>query len=317
MTGRGRFQGQGRRRIATWLAGGLLAGVVALALVGPYVTPYDPIKQAVRHQFEGPSPRHLLGTDYLGRDTLSRLMAGTRLSVTGAVETLAGGFLLGVPLGLASAFVGRRGQFVLLRLVESLLTIPFVLFAIAVTAVAGSNLHAAMFAVGVLFTPRFFRITRAATVELASAQYVEVSTLLGASRLWVIRRHVWRKVLPTVAVTAATTLASAFMLSASLTYIGLGVVPPTPTWGGMIATEQDYLARRPWAPFVPALAIVLTVLAINLLADGLRDRVGPAAGSAPEPEPGSGTAPGPDEVVEQPVAEADDGKEVGDVVGVR
>ncbi len=134
-----------------------------------------------------------------------------------------------------------------------------------------------MLTIGVLISAFFYRITRAAALGLTSAQYVEMAELLGASRSWVIRVHIWNKVLPTIAVTAANSLAAALLAVSSLTFLGIGVQPPVSTWGGMLAGDLNYLSQRPWAPVIPSLAIVLTVAACNALADAIRDTTGIAA----------------------------------------
>jgi peptide/nickel transport system permease protein len=245
--------------------------VVALvAVLGSHLAPYDPLKQnAVILQ--GPSAHHLLGTDYVGRDVLSRLMSGTRLSVIGALEAVAVGLALGVPTGLLSVWLGRVGEWVSLRISETLMILPFTVFAIAVAGTLGNGLHQAMIAVGVLMSPGFFRITRAVALGLRTTQYVEAAELMGASRWWTLRTHIWSKVLPNVAVAAAHAMGSALLVVASLAFLGLGIIPPTPTWGGMLSADLGFLEQQPWAPLFPGILLVLTVGSLNILADCIRE----------------------------------------------
>jgi peptide/nickel transport system permease protein len=151
------------------------------------------------------------------------------------------------------------------------MVLPFTVFAIAVVGTLGNGLHQSMVAVGVLMSPLYFRVTRAVALGLRQTQYVEASELMGASQWWVLRTHIWAKVLPTIAVTTAQAIGSALLLMASLTFLGLGVTPPAPTWGGMLASDLGYLTQQPWAPLFPGALIMLTVGSLNLVADAIRD----------------------------------------------
>ena len=253
---------------------GLLLIVLLTSLFGPWLAPQDPLHQNTAAILQGPGAGHWLGTDYLGRDVFSRLIDGTGRSVFGALEAVAVGMLLGVPAGLASVVFGRVFEWISLRLIDALMTLPFIIFAVAVTGILGNGPNQAMLTIGVLISAFFYRVTRAAALGLTSAPYVEMAELLGASRSWVIRVHVWNKVLPTIAVTTANSLAAALLAVSSLTFLGIGVQPPVATWGGMLAGDLNFLSQRPWAPVIPSLAIVLTVAAANALADAIRDTSG-------------------------------------------
>lgn len=248
----------------------ILAAVLFLAVFGTALAPYDALRQSPEI-LQGPSAAHLLGTDYVGRDVLSRLMAGTRLSVVGALEVVLVGLCLGVPTGLASVWAGRAGEWFALRMSETLTVLPFTVFTIAVAATLGNGMSQAMIAVGILSAPTFFRISRAVTLGLRSTQYVESAELMGASTWWILRTHMWSKVLPNVAVAAAQATGAALLIIASLAFLGVGVTPPTPTWGGMLSSDLGYLELQPWAPLLPGVPMMLTVGALNILADCVRE----------------------------------------------
>ena len=274
MSGRGRRTGQGSvlRLPSARIAIGILAVIALLAAFGSTLAPQNPLAINANALFQGPSAHHLLGTDYLGRDVLSRLMAGTRLSVLTALEAVGIGLVLGAIPGIATVFMGRWFDFAVNRVSDALMTFPYIFFVVAVTAALGNGLAQAMIPVGILLAPAFFRVTRAATLEHARAQYVEAAELLGASKLHVIRVHVLRKVLPNIVVTTAAATAGALLAVTFLTFLGLGVQPPTPTWGGVLSSDLDYLSQAPWAPFIPGALIAVTVGALNALADAFRDR---------------------------------------------
>jgi peptide/nickel transport system permease protein len=263
----------------------ILAAILILAIFGSALAPQNPLTINSNALFEGPSRAHLLGTDYLGRDVLSRLMAGTRLSVLTALEAVGIGLVIGAPLGVATVFLGRTFDFIANRVADALMTLPSIFFAVAVTAALGNGLVQAMFPIGILLIPNFFRITRAATIEFARAQYVEAADLLGGSKLHVIRVHVVRKVFPTIAVSTATGVGAALLSVSFLTFLGIGVQPPTPTWGGVLSSDLNYLNLAPWAPFIPGALIAVTVGALNALADAYRDKTGPGTLLLPEADP--------------------------------
>jgi peptide/nickel transport system permease protein len=271
----------------------ILLIVLFFAIFGSALAPENPLAINPGALFQGPSAHHLLGTDYLGRDVLSRLMAGTRLSVLTVLEAVGIGLVIGAPLGVATVFLGKKFDFWANRVSDALMTLPSIFFAVAVTAALGNGLVQAMLPVGILLIPGFFRITRAATLEFAGAQYVEAAELLGGSKLHVVRVHVIRKVLPTIAVTTASSIGGALLTVSFLTFLGIGVQPPAPTWGGVLSSDLDYLSQAPWAPFIPGALIAITVGALNALADAFRDRQGAGTLLVPAADSQVGRA-GPD-----------------------
>lgn len=257
------------------IAVAVLTLIVLLAVLGPSLAPQDPLATS-DHTLAAASGAHWLGTDHLGRDVLSRLLDGSRVSVLGSLEVTLMALVVGAIPGILSVYLGRVFEWVTLRLADTLVALPFLLFAVAVIALLGNGITQAMFVTGALVSPLFYRVARAATLAVARSQYVEAALISGASIGWIVRRHVWVKVLPPIAVALAQTIGVGFIIVSSLTFLGIGVQPPAPTWGGLLASDLGYLGYQPWAPLAPALLIMVTVWAGNLLADAIRDVSGEA-----------------------------------------
>lgn len=253
----------------------ILVLVALLALCGPWLAPQDPLATS-DNTLASASGAHWLGTDYLGRDVFSRLLDGSRISVLGSLEVALMALVVGAVPGILSVYSGRAFEWLTLRLADTLVALPFLLFAIAVIALLGNGITQAMLVTGALVSPLFYRVSRAATLAVARSPYVEAAIVSGASVGWIVRRHVWVKVLPPIAVALAQTIGVGFVIVSSLTFLGIGVQPPAPTWGGLLASDLGYLSHQPWAPVAPALLIMVTVWACNLLADAVRDVSGEA-----------------------------------------
>ncbi|MGW2836186.1 ABC transporter permease [Streptomyces sp. NPDC001493] len=267
------------RRVLTLTSGRIAVAVLVLiallTVCGPWLAPQDPL--AVSGNTLAPaSGAHWLGTDYLGRDVFSRLLDGSRVSVLGSLEVALTALVVGAVPGILSVYSGRVFEWLTLRLADTLVALPFLLFAIAVIALLGNGITQAMLVTGALVSPLFYRVARAATLAVARSPYVEAAIVSGASIGWIVRRHVWVKVLPPIAVALAQTIGVGFVIVSSLTFLGIGVQPPAPTWGGLLASDLSYLSHQPWAPAAPALLIMITVWACNLLADAIRDVSGEA-----------------------------------------
>ncbi len=256
------------------VAGVILLIVLILTITGDLLAPYDPLTQDPSHTLAGPGGGHLLGTDYLGRDNLSRLIAGTRPTILSALGMVLIGVLGGAVPGIASAFLNPVAEFAVMRTVDAMLSLPWIIVAIAVAGLFANGELSGIIAVGVLLAPRFFRITRAETLNFARSQYVEAAELMGASRTRLVRTHIWHKVLPTLAVTCAVSVGYAVLAVSSLSFLGLGVQPPTPTWGSMLSTDIQYLYQNSLESIWPGLAIVIVVWSFNAIADALRDATG-------------------------------------------
>jgi peptide/nickel transport system permease protein len=257
------------------IAVAILTVIALLAALGPLLAPQNPLATS-DNTLATASGAHWLGTDYLGRDVLSRLLDGSRGSVLGSLEVALTALVAGVVPGILSVVLGRTFEWLTLRLADTLVALPFLLFAVAVIALLGNGITQAMLVTGVLVAPLFYRVARAATLAVARSPYVEAALVSGASTGWIVRHHVWAKVLPPIAVALAQTIGTGFVIVSSLTFLGIGVQPPEPTWGGLLASDLGYLGQRPWAPLVPALLIMITVWACNLLADAVRDVSGEA-----------------------------------------
>lgn len=261
-----------RLRSGRW-AVGMLFFLLLLGVFGGLLAPYEP-NQTVGDSLTGPSGSHWLGTDYLGRDVLSRILAGSALSLSGALFVALLALVIGAIPGILSVYLGRTFEWVSLRVTDTLIALPFLVFAVAMTALLGNGVVQALFAVGILLAPVFYRVARTATLGVEGSQYVEAAVLAGASTRWVVSKHVVVKVLPPLAISFATTVGTGLAVIASLTFLSIGVSPPTATWGGVLATDLQFIAIRPSAPFVPVALILVSVLACNLLADAVRDVTG-------------------------------------------
>jgi peptide/nickel transport system permease protein len=272
-----------RRHRSATIALAVLAVIAFLTAFGPLLAPQDPLAQHSDALLVGMSRAHWFGTDALGRDVFSRLLAGSTVSVLAALQSVLIGLAMGVVPGLLSVFLGRTFEWLSLRLIDALITLPFLVFAIAMTALLGNGLLQAMFAVGILIAPAFYRVSRAAALSASNAHYIEAARLMGASTPTIIAWHVWRKVVPAIAVTTASLTGACLAIVSSLTFLGIGVVPPAPTWGGLLATDLQNLYDRPFGPLVPAVTIISAVWALNALADALRDIQGRSGPATKEP----------------------------------
>lgn len=254
--------------------GALLLGLVILAAVfAPMVAPYSPVDPSgVR--FEMPSAEHLLGTDYLGRDVLSRVIYGARVSLSVAFPSVALALLLGGLLGIVAGFFGGWVDEVVMRILDMFFAFPVILLAITIVAVFGSSIPTLIFTIGVVYTPRFARVSRAPVLAVKELEFVEAATSLGASRLRTLFTHVVPNSSSPVLVEVSLSLGRALFTEAALSFLGLGPPPPNPTWGSMIGSSRQYLEIAPWSVMGPGIAITVAVISFVLLGNGLRRRFG-------------------------------------------
>jgi peptide/nickel transport system permease protein len=248
--------------------------LVFVALVPRLVAPYSPTHQSLVDQFGSPNGQHLLGLDRLGRDVLSRVIYGARTSVAAALQGTGIAVLLGVPLGMIGAYIGGRLQFGLDRLNDVLMSIPAILLAIVIVGTTGPSLRNAMIGVGLAFSPRFYRIASAATQDVRGETFIEASRAIGCPRPRILLRHVLPNISNTLIVQASLTIGSVILAEATLSFLGLGVQPPTASWGLMLHDASSSLYEASFLVYGPGAMIVATVFACQLVADGLRDALG-------------------------------------------
>lgn len=263
--------------------GGLVFGltvvalIAAVAILAPLIAPYDPAGQSLTSRLlppawmEGGRPDHLLGTDHLGRDYLSRLIYGARVSLIVGVSVMVISGVIGTALGFLGGYFGGRVDGVVMYVITTRLSMPGLLVALAVMSLLGGSLVTMIAVLSLLFWDRYAVVVRTATRQLRNAEFVAAARVAGASHGWVIWREIRPNVMHHILVVATLEMAMAILSEASLSFLGLGIQPPTPSWGIMIAEGRNFLFTKPYLVWIPGLAIFLLVMAINLLGDGLRD----------------------------------------------
>ena len=253
----------------------VLALFVLLALAGSLLAPYDPNVGELASTLTGPSMQHLFGTDELGRDTLSRVVDGSRIAVVVALLSVAIAAVGGVAIGVTAGYFGGKIDTVLNRSQDVLFAFPTLLLAIIIIAVLGQGLLNAVLAIAIVYTPRFARIARATALSIKSSEYLDAARLAGVRTPVILVRHMLPNVLPSVIVLAALSMSTAQLAYASLSFLGLGVSPPQADWGSMLSKARDFITIAPWLTVWPIAALVLLMLAFNVLGDAIRDVVDP------------------------------------------
>lgn len=258
------------------VVGLVLAVLVTMVSIGaPLVTPMDPLAQETRTRLQPPDPIHLLGRDTFGRDVFARMLYAGRTSLlVGVCSVLLGG-VIGSVMGLVAGYAGGKTENLIMRLVDTLMAFPTLLLGLLVLAVLGPGLFKMILAIGIMLSPAFARVMHGSALSLKKREFVEGARSIGASTPRILRLHILPNVLGEVVVLGSLWTASAIRIEANLSFIGLGVSPPTPTWGNMIRDGTPHLLNAPWLSVFPGLAILVTVLAFNLLGDGLRDVLDP------------------------------------------
>ncbi|WP_298370312.1 ABC transporter permease [Azospirillum sp.] len=262
------------RRPLVVVALGLLAAILVVAASAPWLSPYDPMKMDILNRMKPPAAGHLFGTDEFGRDVLSRIMQGAQLSLLVGLLVVAVAVTVGTLMGLMAGYV-RALDGAVMRLTDALMAFPDILLAIAFMAGLGPSLYNVVLALGIVYTPRVARVVRAAALVVREMPYVEAATALGASTPRIVFRHILPNLISPIIVQATFIFAYAILTEAALSFLGVGVTPTTPTWGNMIAGAQQYFQQADWLVLFPGLAIVLTVLALQIVGDGLRDALDP------------------------------------------
>ncbi|HJR03311.1 MAG TPA: ABC transporter permease [Methylomirabilota bacterium] len=264
-----------RRSVAVWVGLVVLAAVLVLAALAPILATHDPIANSLVERIRPPSSAHLFGTDDFGRDVWSRVVWGARVSLLVAVIVVGVAAIGGAGVGVVSGYFGGRFDLVTMRLVDMMLAFPALLLALAVMAGLGSSLLNVIIAVAVAFLPRFARLQRAVTLTVREREFVLAAVALGSPHWRVLTRHVVPNCLAPVLVMVTVSAADAILVESSLSFLGLGVQPPAPTWGAVISDGRSFLQNAPWISGLSGAAIMVTVLGLNLLGDGLRDLLDP------------------------------------------
>jgi len=253
----------------------VIAAAVATAVAAPVLVPYDPMAMRTQAMLQGPSRAHVLGTDQFGRDILSRIIIGARVSLLVAVLSVAVALALGTTVGLLSGYLGRWVDGLAMRLMDILFAFPAILLAIAIMAVAGTSMRNLILAIGIVYTPQFARVARAATLSVKHLEFVEAAQALGAGTGRVLGRHLLPNIMAAIIVQVSLSLSLAILSESALSFLGLGTQPPTPSWGNMLSEGRQFMEIAPWNAVFPGAAIMLVVLGFNLLGDGLRDLLDP------------------------------------------
>jgi len=253
----------------------VIALLVALALLAPLISPYDPSSQTWSAVRKAPSALHWFGTDDVGRDVLARVIYGAQASLMAGIISVAIAIALGVPAGLIAGYVGGFVDALFGRITDAMLACPFLILAIALAAFLGPSLGNAMIAIGITTTPIFVRLTRAQVMAVKVEDYVEAARAVGNPHWRIALVHILPNILPALLVQATLSLAAAIIAEAALSFLGLGQQPPAPSWGSMLNAAQRFLVNAPWMAVWPGLAIFLAVLSFNLVGDGLRDALDP------------------------------------------
>ncbi len=267
-----------RRLWRNWSAvagSAIVIGLAAVAVLAPFLAPRGPTELHAGFEIQPPSTAFPFGTDELGRDILSRVIYGARISLAAALGSVAVAAVVGVPLGAGIGFAGGLMDLVAMRLFDILFAFPAILLAIALVAALGPSLPNLIVTIAALTAPQFAVLARGATLATRSLEYVQAAVALGAPNRRVVLNHILPNVMPPVIVTATLNLSIVILIEAGLSFLGLGTQPPAPSWGGMISRGRQYMTIAPWLVVFPGLAIMLAVMGFNLLGDGLRETLDP------------------------------------------
>ncbi|MCY4018997.1 MAG: ABC transporter permease [Chloroflexi bacterium] len=258
------------------MAGAVVLGaVIMLVVLAAQISPYEPTQQFRRHRLQPPNAEFLLGTDNLGRDILTRILYGGRVSLQVGIVSVAIGATIGTLLGLIAGYIGGWTDVLIMRFIDMMLAFPGILLALVIIAVLGRNLQNVMIAVGLSSIPVYTRVVRGSALSVKQFDFIVAAQALGASSWRIMARHILPNVLAPIIVVATNGVAGAIISGAALSFLGLGQQPPDPEWGLMLNEGRDYIRVAAWVTTYPGLAIMITVLSINLLGDGLRDILDP------------------------------------------
>jgi peptide/nickel transport system permease protein len=258
-----------------WVGLGVLVAMLFLAATADVLTPYDPNYQNYTDLLQPPSLDHAFGTDQIGRDVYSRVVYGTRISLQVGVIAVGIALSVGVVLGLLAGFYGGWIDEALMRVMDAIHAFPALVLALAITAALGAGITNVMIAIGIVYMPSYARLVRGQVLSVRERDFVVAAQVLGAQPPRLMLRHIWPNVTAPIIVQASLNVSSAILTEASLSFLGLGVRPPTPSWGSSLQAGYQYLSVAPWLSLYPGLAIFIAVLGLNLLGDGLRQLLDP------------------------------------------
>jgi peptide/nickel transport system permease protein len=264
-----------RIRANTAIGGFIMTVLLGTAVTAMFWTPFDPLRVNLRARLQPPSAVYWLGTDEFGRDVLSRTMAGAGTSVTVALLTVAFAVVIGAAVGVITGYVRGWTDRAIMAVNDALLAFPGILLALAVMIVVGANKFGIVLALGLAYIPSVVRVVRGTVLSIREKEYIEASRVIGNSEFYSMARHVLPNSLAPVAVLATSMFGWVLLAESALSFLGLGVPPPAPTWGNMLSASRPYMESAAWLSIAPGLCIALTLLGINLLGDSLRDRLDP------------------------------------------
>jgi peptide/nickel transport system permease protein len=259
----------------SWLGLVVFVGVVLLALFAPWISPHDPLEQDVFSKLKAPFDNYYLGTDYYGRDILSRLLYGARISLVIGLASTAIALVIGSAIGIIAGWYGGRLDIIVMQMMDMLLAFPSLILGLILVAMLGPSVTNIVIAIAVTSIPSFARIARAPTIAIKEREFIDAGRSLGFSDTRLMLGHVLPNIFPEILVMGSLWLASAIRTEASLAFVGLGVKPPIPTWGGMIREGFENILDSYWLVLAPSIAILVVVFALNILGDGLRDAIDP------------------------------------------
>lgn len=254
---------------------GIIYLVLAVTALSFIYTPYDPVAIDLDKRLSAPSWQHWLGTDQFGRDIASRMIAAAKVSVLVSLLTVMIALLLGTVFGTIAGYVGGNTDLIMMVFLDALMAIPGILLALAIMVVVGPSVYSLILALGIAYTPNVTRLVRGVVLSIKQHDYIEASKAMGKTNTYTIIRHVIPNCITPLTVTASSLFAFALLAESALSFLGLGVPPPYPTWGGMLSDGRQYIATASWMSIFPGVAISITLLGINLLGDALRDRFDP------------------------------------------
>jgi peptide/nickel transport system permease protein len=284
-----RMESRGKRRTAIWrdrwgdlkrnrlafLGILIVASVVVIAVLGPWIEIHDPLKQNLTNRLQSPTREHILGTDQFGRDVWARVVNGARISLLVGIIAVGIGIILGAPIGAISGYYRGKIDEVIMRFMDSFLAFPPILLALVVVAILGSSLFHTMIAIGIVYIPRFARVIRGSVLVEREKEYVEAGKMIGESNVSILFRQILPNCMSPLIVQSTVFIAYAILTEAALSFLGLGIAPPNPSWGSMLNEARSFIESNPLLAIIPGLSISLTVLGFNLFGDGLRDILDP------------------------------------------